>query len=335
MGKAMNNLGVVIPAWNRGSVITEALDSVLNQTRPPLQVVVVDDGSTDGTGGIVDAWQKRNKLPFRFRYVIQENAGVSVARNRGAALLRNCSHVAFLDSDDLWPADFVEAALKDFELCGDELILWSRDFARYTAATGELSPQYREAFNDVYPAVKKAFYLNKLPVLSGTVALLADHYSVRGFLEGMLTGQDRLWMLQMARRGRWISTSGKFVRFRRDYVAIKQKKSDHLSRLQQTPEWQIARPATHEFYLMDNSQGSFLSRRKCADRLIELWKWAGREYLKEGHKPYCRWCYERAASIKGRRHVSLLEGFKLFGAAAACPDGWLSSRLLPQPVLPD
>jgi glycosyltransferase involved in cell wall biosynthesis len=37
MGKAMNNLGVVIPAWNRGSVITEALDSVLNQTRPPLQ----------------------------------------------------------------------------------------------------------------------------------------------------------------------------------------------------------------------------------------------------------------------------------------------------------
>ncbi len=336
MNDIINNLGVVIPVWNRECILTQTLDSVLNQTRLPYQVVVVDDGSTDGTADVVAVWQKKKSPAFRFDYVFQKNAGVSVARNRGAEILENCSHVAFLDSDDMWPADFVESALKDFEVYGNEIVLWSRNHAKYDAQTGDLDPQYIKSFNDIYPAVKRAFYLNHLPILSGTVVRLRDHFAVNGFRAGMLTGQDRDWMLKMARGGKWVLTSGAPVYFRRDYQAIKRKNSDHLSHLnQQKAEWQIARPATHEFYLMEHLADSMLSHNECAGRLAELWKHAGREYLKKAHKQYGRWCYERAARIERKGPFLLLLGnYKLFGVKAQNPGGWLASRLLPDPVLP-
>jgi glycosyltransferase involved in cell wall biosynthesis len=77
------------------------LDSVLGQTRPPKQVIVIDDGSTDGTKATVKAYGSA------VTYVYQENAGQGAARNEG---LRRASgdYVAFLDADDYWKPEFVE-----------------------------------------------------------------------------------------------------------------------------------------------------------------------------------------------------------------------------------
>ena len=88
-------VSVVIPSYNYGRFVTEAVESALRQTWPPLEVIVVDDGSTDDT---------RSRLaPFhdRVRYVHQENRGLSAARNTG---IRHAvgEWVALLDADDLW-----------------------------------------------------------------------------------------------------------------------------------------------------------------------------------------------------------------------------------------
>lgn len=87
---------VVIPTYNRRHLIEEALDSVFAQTFTDYEVVLVDDGSTDGTEALV-----KKKYGTRLRYVRQENQGISGARNTGIA---NASgkYVAFLDSDDKW-----------------------------------------------------------------------------------------------------------------------------------------------------------------------------------------------------------------------------------------
>lgn len=86
---------VVIPTYNRADMLPEAIDSALGQSAPPLEVIVVDDGSEDATPELCG----RYGPPVR--YIRQENAGVSAARNHGVREARG-SVVAFLDSDDAW-----------------------------------------------------------------------------------------------------------------------------------------------------------------------------------------------------------------------------------------
>lgn len=88
----------VIPTYNRRQTIGRAVESALGQSLPPAQIIVVDDGSTDGTEAIV----KQFGLPVE--YVWQENAGVPCARNFGVDKAC-CPWIAFLDSDDYWHKD--------------------------------------------------------------------------------------------------------------------------------------------------------------------------------------------------------------------------------------
>lgn len=90
-----STIAVVIPTYNRSRLLRRALASVMAQTRPPDEVVVVDDGSTDDTPGWINA-----EFP-RLVYIRQEHEGVSAARNRGVRECRS-EWVAFLDSDDEW-----------------------------------------------------------------------------------------------------------------------------------------------------------------------------------------------------------------------------------------
>lgn len=95
----MPRVSVIIPTYNRRQYVQEAIDSVLAQTHMDYEIIVIDDGSTDGTGKVLEA-----RYGDRIRYEWQENQGESVARNRGIELA--CGEfVAFLDSDDLWLPD--------------------------------------------------------------------------------------------------------------------------------------------------------------------------------------------------------------------------------------
>jgi glycosyltransferase involved in cell wall biosynthesis len=96
------DVSVVIPTYNRAHVVITAIESALGQTRPPLEVVVVDDGSTDGTEARVRALGDA-----RVRYLGQANGGVSAARNAGVRAATG-TLVAFLDSDDVWKPDKLE-----------------------------------------------------------------------------------------------------------------------------------------------------------------------------------------------------------------------------------
>lgn len=95
-------VSVVIPAWNRSGLILVALESVARQSLRPLEVIVVDDGSSDDTAKVVDAWKSGHvDGSLHVRCVSQENQGANVARNRGIQESSG-NYVAFLDSDDRW-----------------------------------------------------------------------------------------------------------------------------------------------------------------------------------------------------------------------------------------
>lgn len=94
-------VSAIIPTYNRAHIICEAVDSVLAQTYPHIEVIIVDDGSKD------DTLARLQQYGDRIRVVSQANAGPAAARNRGIVLARG-DLIAFLDSDDIWMPSKIE-----------------------------------------------------------------------------------------------------------------------------------------------------------------------------------------------------------------------------------
>ncbi len=98
------SVSVVIPCYNAARFLRETLDSVLNQTHAPLEVLVIDDGSTDESAAIAQSYGPP------IRVICQPNQGESVARNRGIEEARG-EWIAYLDADDLWLPEKLERQL--------------------------------------------------------------------------------------------------------------------------------------------------------------------------------------------------------------------------------
>jgi len=103
---------IFIPTYNRAYCLGRALQSVADSTCKDLEVVLVDDGSTDGTRALIDAWQQRGL--FALRYIFQENAGKAAAHNRAVGAARGFMFLT-LDSDDSLLPDALAQVLEHWD----------------------------------------------------------------------------------------------------------------------------------------------------------------------------------------------------------------------------
>lgn len=111
-------VSVIIPTYNRGYFISKTIDSVLAQTYRPVEIIVVDDGSSDDTSVVVD------KYGSQLRYIYQENAGLASARNTGLAAARG-EYIAFQDSDDIWLPWKLQAQVALMRNVPDLALVWT------------------------------------------------------------------------------------------------------------------------------------------------------------------------------------------------------------------
>lgn len=100
-------ISIVVPAYNAAGVIERCIDTVLRQTYPDFELLIIDDGSTDETAEIVAAKAAQDA---RIHLIRQENAGVSSARNTGIAVASG-ELLCFIDSDDTVSANYLETLL--------------------------------------------------------------------------------------------------------------------------------------------------------------------------------------------------------------------------------
>jgi glycosyltransferase involved in cell wall biosynthesis len=106
----MTTVSVIIPAYNAARFVHGAIDSVLGQTFQNFEIIVVDDGSKDGTRKAVESYLSDSRV----HYLYQENRGLPGARNAGAKVSRG-DYLAFLDADDFFASNALECMLSAFQ----------------------------------------------------------------------------------------------------------------------------------------------------------------------------------------------------------------------------
>lgn len=128
----MNQFSIVIPLYNKSSFIVKALDSIQNQTYLDYEVLIVNDGSTDNSIKVVQAWidslEESNRK--KFQIINQKNQGVSVARNTGIFTAKN-EYIAFLDADDYWEENHLTNFVHLIEKFASKVDLFSNASKQY------------------------------------------------------------------------------------------------------------------------------------------------------------------------------------------------------------
>ncbi|MFZ2633566.1 MAG: glycosyltransferase family A protein [Desulfosalsimonadaceae bacterium] len=134
-------VSVIMPTYNRGDVIEKSLDSVLEQSYRPIELIVVDDGSADNTKPVIINWKKRHTEDGKFsiHYHYQRNAGPSAARNMGL-MESHGEYIQFLDSDDVLHPQRFEKLVATFQ--DSECDFIQTGFDGFCAGCGEVIEQH-------------------------------------------------------------------------------------------------------------------------------------------------------------------------------------------------
>lgn len=179
---------VVIPLYNKARFIAATVASALNQTLSPLEVIVIDDGSSDGSLRSLAGLQDD-----RLRLVRQTNAGVSAARNRGIDLARG-DWVALLDADDAYHPQFLQALARAHRLCPEADMLGTRFRIVREPSGRPMAPwPVPEGFCEVELIEDlRLRWMKNAPLCSSSVAIRAERLRAMRprFVEGESWGED-------------------------------------------------------------------------------------------------------------------------------------------------
>jgi glycosyltransferase involved in cell wall biosynthesis len=271
---AGSSIAVVVPVYNRATSCLPTLESVLVQSLAPEKLIVVDDGSTDGSAERIDYWLSVRRPPFDARVTRQANAGVSAARNRGLAATGNCELVAFLDSDDVWPADFLArtAAVMNAQ-------------PKAVAATCDRLYRDREGravhhdLSELPANPARWIHLHDGALSSATLFRAEQVRACRGYPEHLKTGEDIALFLPLSLCGPWLYAAGKPVEYDRtparpagEEGSLSRKFTDNQRRWAEVIEAFIATPEGRDL----------LSDAECRRRMAWRWRLAGDEFRAQG-----------------------------------------------------
>jgi glycosyltransferase involved in cell wall biosynthesis len=195
---------VVIPLFEKGPYVRRALESVCAQTVPAAEIIVVNDGSTDGGDEVVRAFVPPAGGP-RVRVIDQPNRGVSSARNAGVAAATQ-TYVAFLDADDRWAPEFLTRMRELIEQCPGSMLYGAgfvttrdgRELRRYGVVPAEIEggdPQGGRV--DFFRGLAREFIVHS----SSMVVPKAVLERIGGFPEGVTHGEDFLVWAKLALAG--------------------------------------------------------------------------------------------------------------------------------------
>ncbi len=283
-----DRVGVVIPVFNRRSILLETLPCVLAQTRLPNRLVIVDDGSTDGTPTAAAEWLTEARPAFEWQIIRAPHKSAAAARNLGLEQTRTLPFVAFLDSDDLWPTDFLERGVT--RLVGNPRAQAAIADRRYVDAGGQEidATDCREVVAD--PVTW--FFQFGAGVASCSLLRTDAVLAAGAWSESLESAEDAMLFAQVALAGQWLHLPGAPVAFRMG-AAQPRAEEHNLSerRADRHLHW------SRVFELIYSRARAVRSERQCAGMrkaLAQRWYFAGKQLLALGRRDECRECFARA-----------------------------------------
>lgn len=221
------SVGVVVPVYNRASSMLPTLESVAAQTRLPRRLIIVDDGSADDSADSAERWIAGRRPGFEARVIRKPNGGCASARNRGMEELDDCDWFAFLDSDDQWPADFLERAAAVLSNSDCETVAAVADRLYIDERTRDerhfdLSEFAREP---ILWMLRWGAAVTSCSVLRASLLREANGYSA-----SLRSGEDAELYLRLSLRGPWLHLPGQPVRYLRRTAVGSDGEESALSR---------------------------------------------------------------------------------------------------------
>lgn len=147
-------ISIIVPVYNVEKYFDKCMESLLGQTYEDFEIIVINDGSTDGSADLCDQWAKKDN---RIRVFHQENKGLSAVRNRGLELAQG-EYITWVDSDDYVDTFYLEKLLKAYESTGADMVMCSF----YTDTDGLVEHRGK----DLFPAeeIDRQMFLERLYV---------------------------------------------------------------------------------------------------------------------------------------------------------------------------
>lgn len=201
-------LSIITPMYNASKTIIKMLESVKNQTDKDLELIIIDDGSTDDSYEIAKKYLEENDL----KYIIykDENRGQSAARNIGVGKASG-EYILFLDSDDYIENTLVEVAKKEVLRSNPEILVYDYKRVNEDYTVRENAPQEYTFFNTISPGmdVFEAYRLNKLRLWTAALIYRRDFIldNNLNFVEGAHAAED----LNFIFKSLWNSTKVKVI----------------------------------------------------------------------------------------------------------------------------
>ena len=191
MDQEINRFSVIMPLYNKAAYVKKAIRSVLEQTYPHYELIVVNDGSKDNSAVIAEELLK--EVP-NARLINQENAGVAVARNNGVAEAKG-DYVCFLDADDWWDVSFLQEMqqfIKDYPEAG----IWGTNYWYVKKGKTHVAVPCETAYIN-YP--KLYAETSAMPICTGAVCMTKKMFFENcGFPQGIKLGEDFLLWSKIA-----------------------------------------------------------------------------------------------------------------------------------------
>jgi glycosyltransferase involved in cell wall biosynthesis len=306
-----SDIGVLVPVYNRATTVWPTLDSIAAQSRRPKRLIVVDDGSHDGSAESALRWQRERRPGFETHVIRQPNGGVSAARNRGLHELTDCGWVAFLDSDDLWPNDFLERAAAAIE---------NNPQAVAVSADRLFVEDDSEKHYDMAPFARcPALWMLRLGAAISSCSVVRRDLvqEFGGFPEHLHTGEDAALYLPLSLRGTWLHIPGAPVKFIRRSTASSGEEAA-LSRKFRDNQRRWAEVYASFFAALPRTEAAEIAPLKTIYQLVaNRWLRAGDELEAQGYLSDAAQCYARALGWRWTKWENWQLYFRTQAAALA------------------
>lgn len=191
-------ISVVIPVYNKSKTIVRCLESVIGQSEPPSEIVIINDGSSDNSYNLIQRWIKKLKTQIPIYLISNDNKGVAYSRNLGIEK-SNYKYIALIDADDYWESDFLINMKKVIDRYPNIALATCKHCVE-DSEIGKFTPKQVFGSEKIGLIDNYIQLAQKYPIVNSSKVILNRKYfdQVGGFPNGIKVSEDLFLWIQLS-----------------------------------------------------------------------------------------------------------------------------------------